>query len=123
MDETATSAPAPGGPLLNRQDDAPFDPTVSATRAAVPSTSSGCTTCGQAVSGVATGGCASCGQPPAGSRVTARGQFVHAVGRLAPQFRALDVEKEFAQGAAGGDSPDRSEQHRLKAVGGQDGNR
>jgi hypothetical protein len=68
-----------------------------------------------------TSGCVTCGQPAPGTTVAPRfaageSRFVYAIGRLAPQFQSLDVEKEFAQLAAGVKGREASEHHRLKTV-------
>ena len=69
----------------------------------------------------APGGCVACGQPLPGSAVApgfsvAHGPFVYAIGRLTPQFPSPDVQQEFVQLAAGLESAEVSEHHRLKAV-------
>lgn len=65
--------------------------------------------------------CAACGQVtptgmPAGSLVAPTGAFVCAVGRLAPRFQSLDIEKEFMQLAAQSGRTEASEHEQLKAV-------
>jgi hypothetical protein len=132
MDEAPMPTPEPAATeaLPKRPGDArsvdPVQTGVASGSIGNPSATGGCATCGQPVptSGTAiAGGCATCGQPLPGIRFTAaQGPFVHAIGRLSPQFQSQDVEKEFAQRAAEVEAREVSEHHRLKAVVEQDDN-